>query len=50
MEKFYVMRNDHEVIWCWEEEAFDKLTHGWSLYAIADSEDSADKMCEEACY
>ncbi len=50
MEKFYVMYNESEVIWCWEEEAFDLLTRGWLIHAIANDETTADKLAEEACY
>lgn len=50
MNKYYVMYNDSEVIWCWEEEAFEKLSIGWKLYAVAYDEKVADQLCEEACY
>lgn len=48
--KYYVMHNDTDVIWCWQNEAFEKLTTGWTLFGIADSEQEADILCEEACY
>lgn len=50
MDKYYVIYNSSEVIWCWEEEAYEKLSKGWKLYAIAETEEVADQFCEEACY
>ncbi|GGP14220.1 hypothetical protein [Oceanobacillus neutriphilus] len=50
MNKYYVMYNSTDVIWCWEEEAFEKITMGWKLYAVANDEETADAFCEEACY
>ncbi|MCY8386520.1 hypothetical protein MOC78_03380 [Bacillus inaquosorum] len=50
MEKYFVMYNSTDVIWCYEEEAFEKLTAGWTIHAISYDEKSADKLVEEACY
>jgi hypothetical protein len=46
----FVMYNSSDVIWCYEEEAFEKLTLGWTIHAVADDETTADKLVEEACY
>ncbi|WP_162986432.1 hypothetical protein [Virgibacillus sp. Bac332] len=50
MDKYYVIYDSGVVIWCWQEEAFEKMTMGWTLYGIANSEKEADILCEEACY
>ncbi|WP_168156642.1 hypothetical protein [Oceanobacillus sp. E9] len=50
MNKYYVMYNSNDAIWCWEKEAFEKMTMGWKLHAIAHSEEQANELTEEACY
>jgi hypothetical protein len=50
MGKYYVIYSLSEVIWCWEDEAFQKMSEGWKLYAITDTEKEAEQFCEEACY
>lgn len=48
--KYYVIYNSSDVIWCYREEAFEKVTMGWTIHAIVDSESKAEKFAEEACY
>jgi hypothetical protein len=48
--KHFVMYNSNDVIWCYEEEAFKKLTLGWTIHAVSYDEATADKLAEEACY
>lgn len=50
MTRYYVMYNSTDSIWCYEDEAFEKLVIGWTLYAISYSEGEADLLAEEACY
>lgn len=50
MLKHYVMYNKSEVIWCYEEEAYEKLAMGWKIHAVTDDENTADTLTEEACY
>lgn len=48
--KYFVVYNSSEVIWCYEEEAYEKLVMGWRFYAVAANEKTADFLVEEACY
>jgi len=48
--KHFVMYNDSEALWCYEEEAYEKLTMGWTLHAVAYDEKTADELAEETQY
>jgi hypothetical protein len=47
---YYVIYNSSDAIWCYQDEAFEKLTTGWTLHAITDNEEKADQLTEECCY
>jgi hypothetical protein len=48
LQKHFVIYNSTDVIWCYEDEAFEKITIGWTLHAVTTDEKTADKLCDEA--
>lgn len=50
MEKYYVVYDRNTAFWCGQYEAFELMVMGWRLYAVADDEETAEKLAEEACY
>jgi hypothetical protein len=47
---YYVVYNNSEVFWCFEEEAKELTKGSYKLYAITDTIEKADILCEQVCY
>ena len=47
---YYVIYNNNDVFWCFEKEAKDLIKGNYKLYAITDTIEQADILCEQACY
>lgn len=50
MKKYFVVYNSSVAYWCWEDEALDLVTKGWTLHAVTTDEAAADRLAEDACY
>lgn len=46
----YILYSNSEVVKCEKDLAFDLITKGWILYAIADDDQMAAELMEETCF